>query len=59
MNLAPYSKAIVAVLGALVVALGDSVIDVNDSITVVIALLTALGVYTVPNKSADSLPEAE
>ena len=58
MNLAAYSKAIVAVFGALVVALGDSVIDLNDAITVVLALLTALGVYAVPNKSAES-PVAE
>tara|TARA_R110000868_G_scaffold172746_2_gene408707 strand:+ start:653 stop:835 length:183 start_codon:yes stop_codon:yes gene_type:complete len=60
MNLASYSKAIVAVLGAISFALGDSVFDQNDAVTVVLALVTALGVYAVPNKSADAgFAEAE
>ena len=52
MNLAAYSKAIIAVLGAVSVALSDSVLDLNDGITIALALLAALGVYQVPNASA-------
>ena len=60
MNLSKYSKALVAVLGAISVALADGFIDASEGITVVLALLTALGVYAVPNKSADAgLAEAE
>jgi tellurite resistance protein len=58
MNLKKYSKAIVAVLGALSVALSDGIVDTSEGVTVVLALLTALGVYAVPNADA-GLPEGE
>jgi len=50
MTFGTYSKAIVAAAGAIAVALGDAVFDVNDGITVVLAVLTALGVYSVSNE---------
>lgn len=49
MDLSKYSKAIVAVLGALSIAVADGIFDVNDGITVAIAVLAAIGVYKVPN----------
>jgi len=52
MNVTKYSKAIVAVCGALSVAVTDNVLDVNDGITIGLALLAALGVYAVPNTDA-------
>ena len=51
MNIARYSKALVAILGAVSVAVSDGVLDLNDGVTVVLALLAALGVYAVPNKA--------
>lgn len=52
MNVAKYSKFIVAVCGAVAVAVTDGVFDVNDTITVALAALAAIGVYAVPNKDA-------
>lgn len=45
-----YNKFIVAVSGALSVAVTDGLLDTNDAITIVLAGLAALGVYRVPNK---------
>lgn len=50
------AKAVVAAVLAgatsLNVALGDNGFDTTDGVTVVLAVLTALGVYAVPNKDA-------
>lgn len=49
-DLAQYRKLIVAVIGAVSVALSsDAVLDLNDFVNVMIAALTALGVYVAPN----------
>jgi len=49
-----YAKAILAVLGAGVVALQaaleDDVVLANEWTTVAIAVITAVGVYLIPNK---------
>ena len=50
MNVAPYRKFIVAVLGAISVAVSDGVLDTADLITTILAALSALGVYVVPNE---------
>lgn len=51
-----YLKAIVAVVGAgvaaLSLALDDGIIVGSEWTTVVIAVLTAIGVYVFPNKAA-------
>lgn len=52
MNLGPYGKAIVAALGVASVVLSDNVFNVSDGIEIVLAALTAAGVYLVPNKGA-------
>lgn len=48
------AKAVVAAVLAgatsLNVALGDNGFDTTDGVTVVLAILTALGVYAVPNQ---------
>lgn len=48
-----YSKLIAALVGVVsqLVALGVVDESVNEWVAVVIALLTALGVYVVPNKA--------
>lgn len=48
-KLAPYRKTLVALVGAAVLFLQLQGYD-SDSISMVIALATALGVYQVPNK---------
>lgn len=50
MNIAPYSKAIAAACGAISLAVADNVLDVSDVITVVLAVLTVVGVYAAPNQ---------
>lgn len=50
-----YTKAIVAVIGAAVAAVqialtGDNSIDGQEWTTIVIAVVTAVGVYFFPNK---------
>lgn len=51
MNVSRYSKFIVAICGAITVAVSDGVLDLNDGVTVALAVLAALGVYAVPNKT--------
>lgn len=51
MNIARYSKFIAALAGAVAVAVSDGVLDLNDAVTVTLAVLAALGVYAVPNKT--------
>lgn len=51
-NVAPYKKFIVAVATAVSVAVTDGVFDVNDGITIALAVAGALGVYQVSNASA-------
>ena len=50
----PYSKTIVAVIGALATwtttSLADGVVSTQEWIGLVLAVLTALGVYQVVNK---------
>ena len=46
----PYAKTIVAVLGVIVGAIVSSLDSVPAWLNVVVAVLTALGVYAVPNK---------
>lgn len=51
-----YAKAVVAVLGAVVLAataLADGVQELADVVTALLATLTAAGVYAVPNKDPD------
>lgn len=55
MNVAPYRKVIVAICGALSVAITDGIFDTSDVMTVAIAVLTAAGVYRVPNDDPSSL----
>ena len=49
-----YSKALVAVIGAGVVAaqvaLEDSLFDAGDALTVIVAVVTAINVYLVANE---------
>lgn len=51
MNLSRYSKAIAAAAGAIAVAVSDGILDLNDGITIALAVLAAAGVYLVPNKA--------
>ena len=62
MNVGKYAKTIVAALFAAVViaksAITDGVYTPTEWIETVIAVLTALGVYAVPNaKKSDDLPQ--
>lgn len=54
MNVPKYAKAAVAFLGALAaaasVAISDGVVDPAEWVTIVLAGLTAVGVYVVPNR---------
>jgi len=53
-DLTPYRKLVTALVGAAVlicVQLGWD--DANDVIVTLVPLLTALGVYAVPNRTAD------
>ena len=53
-----YSKALVAVIGAGVVAaqvaLEDSLFDAGDALTVIVAVVTAINVYLVTNTEKPS-----
>lgn len=49
MNVSRYAKFIVALCGAVSVAVADGIFDANDGVTIALAVLTALGVYRVPN----------
>lgn len=57
MNLGKYSKAIVAVLGTVSLVLADNVFSVPDVVDIVLAALTALGVYAVKNVPQQARPE--
>lgn len=65
MRVSAVAKTIVAAVGAGVtaatVAMGDDVISSTEAINVVLAVLTALGVYVVPNgeKKAESPSELD
>jgi FtsH-binding integral membrane protein len=48
-KLQPYNKLIVALLGAVVTVVVQFYAD-NSAVQVVVAVLTALGVYQVPNR---------
>jgi len=48
---AKYAKGIAAGATALAIAIADGVLDVNDGVTVGLAVLGAIGVYIVPNKA--------
>lgn len=54
MKIAPYWKTVVAVIGAVVVVakavVTDDVVTAQETVEMVIAVLVALGVYSVPNK---------
>lgn len=56
MNIAPYWKSAVAVLGAVVVALeavvSDSLVTSGEGVNIGIAFLTAVGVFFAKNKDA-------
>lgn len=49
LNLGPYRKTIVAVVGALVGIASVHFGDANEGVQAAVALLTALGVYGVSN----------
>ena len=54
MRIAPtIRKAIVAAAGALGIVIADGIFDVNDGITVALAVLAAIGVYAVPNEPVE------
>lgn len=54
MNLAKYNKAIVAAVGAISLAVAVHFpVDVGTIETVIMAVLTAAGVYAVPNAESD------
>lgn len=55
MNVAPYRKFVVAVCGAVSIAVADGLFDTNDVIVVALAGLSALGVYKVPNDTRPPL----
>lgn len=49
MNIARYSKAIAAGASAIAVAVADGILDLNDGVTIVLAVLAAVGlVYVAP-----------
>jgi hypothetical protein len=54
MNVKPYLKAIVALLGAIgtwgVTAASDGSIDLSEAFAALAAIATALGVFIVPNE---------
>ena len=55
MNVSPFWKAVVAVIGAAVVAaeaafVGDNAITHQEWISIGLAIATAIAVYVVPNK---------
>lgn len=54
MNVPAYAKTVVAVLGAIAVSVGaaitDGVVTPAEWVAVALAVLTALGVYAVPNQ---------
>ena len=50
MDISRYSKAVAAACGAIAIAVADGILDVNDGITIALAVLSAIGVYAVPNK---------
>jgi hypothetical protein len=56
LNVPAYAKTLVAVVGAVAaaasVAISDSVITPAEWVTIVLAALTALGVWAIPNKDA-------
>ncbi|MEU3052290.1 hypothetical protein [Streptomyces griseus] len=59
LNVSAYAKAVVAAVvagvAALSVAIQDGNLTTGDGVTVVLAVLGALGVtYVVPNKDADA-----
>jgi len=55
-NLGPYGKAIVAALGAGALYLTDNVFSVADGVDIALAVLTALGVYALPNVPSPAPP---
>ena len=69
MRVSAVAKTIVAAVGAgvtaVTVAVGDDILTTTEAINVALAVLTALGVYVVPNKNdeddggAISSPESE
>lgn len=44
-----YAKAIVAILGAVAIAVAESFPETAQYASVVVALVTAFGVYMIPN----------
>ncbi|MGH8877443.1 MAG: hypothetical protein ACRD0P_08900 [Stackebrandtia sp.] len=58
MEVSKVAKTIVAAVGAaisaLTIAMGDDTITATEAITAGLALLTALGVYVVPNAPSDT-----
>lgn len=52
-NLGRYAKGIVAVAGLAATVLADSVLDLPEIITLITAVLTAYGVYRVPNQPSE------
>jgi len=48
MDIPRYSKLIAAFLGAVTAAVADNVLDLNDAVTVLVALIPAVAVYFAP-----------
>lgn len=56
-DLGRYRKGIAAALTALSVAVTDGILDLNDGLTMLIAVAGALGVYLIPNNPNPEDPE--
>ena len=53
-NISRYSKFIVAVAGAVSIAVADGFFDAADGVNVVLAVLAAIGVWGVPNTDPEA-----
>lgn len=52
LNLGKYAKFIVAAVGAAVIGVGIAIGEDSSTYQIIVSVLTALGVYTVPNRTA-------
>lgn len=48
MDISRYSKLIAALLGAITAAVADNILDLNDAVTVLVALIPAAAVFFAP-----------
>jgi hypothetical protein len=55
----PYAKAVVAVIGVILTALVTNLDEVPQWLSVLVSILTALGVYATPNKDPQAVHQDE